>query len=155
MAVFSRVLLFVCLLAISNSTESMEPTNHGDFIASIDERGLLTEEIDPHVILEENARYSENTQRKVTGDIPVLGFVTPWNSHGYDIAKLFNNKFTHISPCWFQIRRRSSGELYVAGTQDIDQSWMTAVRSNCVSRCPKIVPRFVWEAERLTWDVAS
>ena len=46
----------------------------------IDERGLLTEEIDPHVILEENARYSENTQRKVTGDIPVLGFVTPWNS---------------------------------------------------------------------------
>ena len=49
--------------------------------------------------------------------------------------------------------RRSSGELYVAGAQDIDQSWMTAVRSNCVARCPKIVPRFVWEAERLTWEV--
>lgn len=24
---------------------------------------------------------------------------------GYDIVKTFYNKFTHISPCWFQIRR--------------------------------------------------
>ena len=24
---------------------------------------------------------------------------------GYDIVKIFYNKFTHISPCWFQIRR--------------------------------------------------
>ena len=26
-------------------------------------------------------------------------------SDGYDVVKIFYNKFTHISPCWFQIRR--------------------------------------------------
>ena len=29
-----------------------------------------------------------------------------WNSHGYDIAKIFAGKFTHISPVWLQLTRR-------------------------------------------------
>ena len=29
-----------------------------------------------------------------------------WNSHGYDIAKMFARKFTHISPVWLQLTRR-------------------------------------------------
>lgn len=34
-------------------------------------------------------------------------FVLPqWNNHGYDTAKMFGAKFTHISPVWLQLRRR-------------------------------------------------
>jgi chitinase domain-containing protein 1 len=32
-----------------------------------------------------------------------LGYVTPWNSKGYDMAKLFSRKFTYISPVWLQV----------------------------------------------------
>lgn len=27
-----------------------------------------------------------------------------WNNHGYDTAKWFAKKFTHISPVWLQVR---------------------------------------------------
>ena len=30
-------------------------------------------------------------------------FFLKWNSHGYDIAKIFASKFTHISPVWLQL----------------------------------------------------
>jgi hypothetical protein len=26
------------------------------------------------------------------------------NSHGYDMAKVFNSKFTYVSPVWYQIK---------------------------------------------------
>ena len=29
-----------------------------------------------------------------------------WNNHGYDIAKWFAAKFTHISPVWLQLKRK-------------------------------------------------
>ena len=69
-------------------------------------------------------------------------FSLQWNSHGYDIAKTFARKFTHISPVWLQLTRRcavyahslwyctyiQTASLYrhgvglaMEGTHDIDQ----------------------------------
>jgi len=27
------------------------------------------------------------------------------NSKGYDMAKIFNSKFTHLSPVWYDLKR--------------------------------------------------
>ena len=41
----------------------------------------------------------------------------------------------------------------IAGKQDIDEGWMREVRSHCVSKCPYIVPRIMWEADRFSPEV--
>jgi len=45
-----------------------------------------------------------------------------WNSHGYDVAKWFGAKFTHISPVWLQIKRKPGGAFVIEGGHDIDKS---------------------------------
>lgn len=78
----------------------------------------------------------------------VLGYVTPvrknahnyscflycflifqWNNHGYDIAKIFGNKFTHISPVWLQVNRLGENNYDIKGTHDVDKDWVTHVRN--------------------------
>jgi chitinase domain-containing protein 1 len=59
----------------------------------------------------------------------VLGYVTPWNSRGYDIAKAHRAKFTHISPVWYQLRAGSGSYLGLAGGHDVDQGWIDAVQA--------------------------
>ncbi|CAG9839522.1 unnamed protein product [Diabrotica balteata] len=76
----------------------------------------------------------------------VLGYVTPWNSRGYDIAKIFGNKFTHISPVWLQIRRRGKEKYEVTGTHDVDTEWIAAVKNAGRERKLKMVPRVLFEA---------
>jgi hypothetical protein len=41
-----------------------------------------------------NAYYEETSLRHFPSH--VLGYVTPWNSHGYDVAKTFGNKFRKV-----------------------------------------------------------
>lgn len=48
-------------------------------------------------------------------------FSKQWNSHGYDIAKTFGNKFSFVSPVWLQVKRRPSGAYVVQGDHDIDR----------------------------------
>ncbi|XP_060521528.1 chitinase domain-containing protein 1 [Cylas formicarius] len=75
----------------------------------------------------------------------VLGYVTPWNNHGYDIAKIFGNKFTHISPVWLQIRRKGTSSYEVTGTHDIDEGWVANVKNAGRQRNTKIVPRILFD----------
>ena len=49
---------------------------------------------------------------------------------GYDIVKTFYNKFTHISPCWFQIRRYKC-LLYLI--QEFRWIYLCCRRSGCGS----------------------
>ena len=48
-------------------------------------------------------------------------FSLQWNNHGYDIAKVFGNKFTYVSPVWLQIKRKPGGAFIVEGGHDIDK----------------------------------
>uniref|UniRef100_A0A914XWJ5 Chitinase domain-containing protein 1 n=1 Tax=Panagrolaimus superbus TaxID=310955 RepID=A0A914XWJ5_9BILA len=77
-----------------------------------------------------------------------LGYVTPWNNHGYDVAKLAAKKFTHIAPVWFQINQASDGEAAcsIEGVQDLDHGWIQEIRENNADI--QIVPRFIFEK----WD---
>uniref|UniRef100_A0A914ZVH4 Chitinase domain-containing protein 1 n=1 Tax=Parascaris univalens TaxID=6257 RepID=A0A914ZVH4_PARUN len=79
-------------------------------------------------------------------DMPTLGYVTPWNSHGYNLAKWAAKKFTHISPVWFQLKPAiSDGQrtCSIGGTHDIDQGWLRDVQSN--NSAIVFVPRFIME----------
>lgn len=73
----------------------------------------------------------------------VLGYVTPWNGHGYDIAKLFSSKFTMISPVWFQLLPNSNDGIAMVGHHDIDAKWLNSVRQ--LNKKIKIVPRIIFE----------
>ncbi|XP_037961205.1 chitinase domain-containing protein 1 isoform X2 [Teleopsis dalmanni] len=90
------------------------------------DRNLIEEEPSSKDILVHNAAYYKDVSTRNFNNT-VLGYVTPWNSHGYDIAKVFGKKFDIISPVWFQIIKK--GDLYeLAGKHDIDSSWVRDVR---------------------------
>ncbi|XP_024538957.1 chitinase domain-containing protein 1 [Selaginella moellendorffii] len=84
-------------------------------------------------------------KRKLNGT--VLAYVTPWNSKGYDMAKKFRHKLTHVSPVWYQLRRDDKG-MSLAGKHDVDQGWISEVRKQGF---PLIVPRVVLEG----WSLDS
>ena len=94
------------------------------------------------VVLEHRSYCSAKARRRhFAGE--VLGYVIPWNSHGYDVAKIFGGKFTQISPVWLQLRRRGREMFEVTGLDGVDQGWLRAVRKQ--SRGLRIVPRLLFE----------
>lgn len=90
-------------------------------------------------ILENHNKYvKDELDKKFEGT--VLGYVTPWNSKGYDIAKSFGTKFNLISPVWLQVNVEN-GEYKIGGLHDVDQGWVSEVRS----KGAKIVPRILFD----------
>uniref|UniRef100_A0A8C1XLE4 Chitinase domain-containing protein 1 n=1 Tax=Cyprinus carpio TaxID=7962 RepID=A0A8C1XLE4_CYPCA len=73
----------------------------------------------------------------------VLGYITPWNSHGYDIAKVFGPKLTSVSPVWLQLRRRGPESFHITGLHDHDPGWVKAVRK--ANKKNKILPRLLFD----------
>ncbi|XP_072721757.1 chitinase domain-containing protein 1 isoform X3 [Ciconia boyciana] len=110
---------------------------------NVQDRGLVV--VDPKakdIILEHRSYCSKKMkERHFSGD--VLGYITPWNSHGYDIAKIFGNKFTLISPVWLQVKRRGKERFQFTGLHDADKGWMKDVRKT--SKNIKIVPRILFD----------
>ncbi|KRX95564.1 Chitinase domain-containing protein 1, partial [Trichinella pseudospiralis] len=100
---------------------------------------LFKEEEDDYItLLETHGRMTFDGPKNFPN--PVLAYVTPWNNHGYDIAKWLAPKFTFISPVWLHLVA-SQGKCSIAGSHDIDQKWISEVRSN--NSAVKVVPRFL------------
>ncbi|CAG4956698.1 unnamed protein product [Parnassius apollo] len=76
---------------------------------------------------------------------PVLGYVTPWNSKGYDVAKTWAPKFNYISPVWLQIKRQSPNIYIISGLHDVDHAWMKSVKQKGSQSNLKILPRLLFE----------
>ncbi|XP_058382052.1 chitinase domain-containing protein 1 isoform X1 [Diceros bicornis minor] len=119
----------------------LEKTQFSD--KPVQDRGLVVTDLRAEDVVLEHRSYcsAKARERHFTGD--VLGYVTPWNSHGYDIAKVFGGKFTQISPVWLQLKRRGREMFEVTGLHDVDQGWMRAVRKQ--SKGLRIVPRLLFE----------
>ncbi|MBW00383.1 Chitinase domain-containing protein 1, partial [Eschrichtius robustus] len=94
----------------------------------VHERGLVVTDLRAEDVVLEHRSYcsAKAHKRHFAGDI--LGYVTPWNRHGYDVAKIFGGKFTHIAPVWLQLKRHGREMFEVTGLDDVDQGWMRAVR---------------------------
>lgn len=93
-------------------------------------------------------KYSENTTYRHF-PLPVLAYITPWNSRGYDLAKTFNSKFTHLSPVWYNLKSQG-GSLVLEGRHDADVGWISDIR---MLGQAQLVPRFVLEAGPLDYLV--
>lgn len=112
------LLIFLTLLKHSDSTLSQsdkkvkkdkksgtsETLKSGPIDSTVYAKSLVTSKISGKSdILQHYANYHQDTQLN-NFDGQVLGYVTPWNSHGYDVAKTFSgSKLNLISAVWLQI----------------------------------------------------
>eukprot|EP00475_Leptophrys_vorax_P013053 TRINITY_DN19441_c0_g1_i1.p1 TRINITY_DN19441_c0_g1~~TRINITY_DN19441_c0_g1_i1.p1 ORF type:complete len:435 (+),score=107.80 TRINITY_DN19441_c0_g1_i1:946-2250(+) len=116
---------------------------------SVFDKGLVNADLTYNSVLENHRFYHvESHAKRFPGK--TLGYVTPWNNHGYDVVKVFTDKFDYISPVWLQVKamkdRSNDITFELGGTHDIDQGWMEEVRSKAVARPPpKFVPRLIFE----------
>ncbi|XP_022421042.1 chitinase domain-containing protein 1 isoform X2 [Delphinapterus leucas] len=87
----------------------------------VHERGLVVTDLRAEDVVLEHRSYcsAKAHKRHFAGDI--LGYVTPWNRHGYDVAKIFGGKFTHVAPVWLQLKRHGREMFEVTGLDDVDQ----------------------------------
>ncbi|KAM3685951.1 hypothetical protein ACJW31_11G158800 [Castanea mollissima] len=136
------VLFFVVSPAISVLVYRIKyatTTNPTD--SSVFQRGLVKANVDFQEILAENSKVSENTSHRHY-TYPVLAYITPWNSKGYEIAKRFNSKFTHLSPVWYDLKSQGTG-LILEGRHNADVGWISELRR---SGDAWVLPRVVLEA---------
>lgn len=112
---------------------------------SVMDKNLVSPSVKVSDVVEHCNAYSADTSIRHF-ESHVLGYVTPWNSHGYDVAKTFGNKFTMISPVWLQVVPGDGKERYaVAGLHDVDRSWLSEVRSAGSESGVRILPRVMFE----------
>ncbi|KAI3829265.1 hypothetical protein L1987_03384 [Smallanthus sonchifolius] len=102
---------------------------------------LVKTDVSYQEILTENAKVSENASTRKFPN-PVLAYVTPWNSKGYELAKEFNSKFTHISPVWYDLKSQGA-EFILEGRHNVDKGWISDLR---MKGHALILPRIVLEA---------
>ncbi|XP_062507525.1 chitinase domain-containing protein 1-like isoform X2 [Corticium candelabrum] len=110
---------------------------------SVIERKLVTDKAKYKDILNEYQRYFEDGTniRNFNGEL--LAYVTPWNGHGYNVAKTFGGKFTTVSPVWLQLKRRKDGSFGIEGGHDIDLEWVNDVKKSGSS--VHILPRLLFD----------
>ncbi|XP_058060684.1 chitinase domain-containing protein 1 [Anopheles bellator] len=118
--------------------------NVGPQPANVYDRGLVQGEPSAKDIIVENGAYYERTSNKLF-DGKVLGFVTPWNNHGYDVAKTWGAKFDYVSPVWLQVLRKGPKQYEIAGVHDIDDGWVKDVKKAGSSINNRVVPRVLFD----------
>lgn len=80
-----------------------KPSKAGPSERSVVEKSLVSNmDLKAKDVLEHHSAYYKDTSVKNFKGA-VLGYVTPWNSHGYDVAKTFGSKFSLVSPVWLQV----------------------------------------------------
>ncbi|KFK30678.1 hypothetical protein AALP_AA6G014100 [Arabis alpina] len=109
--------------------------------SSIRNKGIVKTDINFKEIITEHSKTLENSSIRHF-DYPVLAYITPWNSKGYDIAKIYNSKFTHLSPVWYDLKSQGNG-LVLEGRHNADKGWIQELRSKGNAL---ILPRVVLEA---------
>jgi len=130
----------------SKKNKSKIPVKTGPSSESVLTKNLVKMQINAKEIIANNQAYLNDTSQRSV-DQAVLGYVTPWNSHGYDVAKIFAEKFEFISPIWLQVKPTPNRKNYiVSGLHDVDQNWMKEVKDNGLSSNLKIVPRLLFDA---------
>ncbi|KAJ6723068.1 CHITINASE DOMAIN-CONTAINING PROTEIN 1 FAMILY MEMBER [Salix koriyanagi] len=111
------------------------------FVVIPAEDGLVKTDVDYQEILDENSKTLKNeSHRHYT--YPVLAYITPWNSKGYEMAKRFTNKFTKLCPVWYDLKSQGTG-LVLEGRHNADMGWISELRRNGNAL---VLPRVVLEA---------
>ncbi|KAL0373793.1 UNVERIFIED_CONTAM: Chitinase domain-containing protein 1 [Sesamum radiatum] len=141
-ATATTVLLLIVFPAISMIIYRYAPnTSTSSEVPYVHRRGLVDADINYRQVLDENMKTSENSSLRNFKN-PVLAYITPWNSQGYDMAKKFSNKFTHLSPVWYELKSQGT-KLVLEGRHNADKGWIMEIRRIGNAQ---ILPRVVLEA---------
>ncbi|KAB7504904.1 Chitinase domain-containing protein 1 [Armadillidium nasatum] len=128
----NMILLSYCTLSRSDKKGKEEVAKikykTGPVNKSVFDNNLVSKNIKWKDVVQWSKAYNKDKSKTFSGDM-VLGYVTPWNNHGYDIAKWFGSKFTHVSPVWLQLKVNQN-RYQITGAHDIDTGWMKAVRKS-------------------------
>ncbi|KAJ3110029.1 Chitinase domain-containing protein 1 [Phlyctochytrium bullatum] len=106
------------------------------------DRDLVVLNPKPQSIVREHTKYAKSNAHVKETKENVLAYVTPWNNHGYDVAKMFRGKFTHIAPVWYTVKPESHTKYVLHGSHDVDKAWIKEVTNSTGEITPKLVPRF-------------
>lgn len=114
----------------------------GPIASNVYDRNLVEDEepLAKDILTENGAYFEDTTDRHFNGTI--LGYVTPWNNHGYDVAKIWGQKFDIVSPVWLQIVRLGEQKYELRGTHDIDRGWVAEIKAGGVK---KVFPRILFD----------
>lgn len=118
--------------------ESLPPSD-----INIIQRDLLQEDVTAQSILENYNSYCSACATTREFPNPTLIYITPWNNRGYDLVKIFPQKFDYISPVWFSLKRIGLEKYHIEGTHDIDVKWIETLKENRAD--VRIVPRIIFE----------
>ncbi|GER26480.1 chitinase domain-containing protein [Striga asiatica] len=113
-------------------------TPHPSYVYS---RDLVNKDINYRQVLDEHMKTSENSSQRNFKN-PVLAYITPWNSQGYDMAKKFSKKFSHLSPVWYELKSQGI-KLSLEGRHNADKGWITEIKRLGNTQ---MLPRVVLEA---------
>lgn len=111
-------------------------------------RGLVTQKLTAQQILSEHSRYASDTSKKRFSGT-TLGFVTPWNGHGYDVAKvgvnmswrdseLARDPLPDLLVCGLSIRRPSAASSTSSHQCGLIWGWRKTAKSRCPARTTSI-----------------
>lgn len=141
-------LLNVCLATLSPPSDKKGQKGvkqqEGPRKNNVLDRKLLTETPLAKDIIKYHATYHQDVLTRNFKN-SVLGYVTPWNNKGYDVAKIWAPKFNYISPVWLQIKRQSPNIYIISGLHDVDHAWMKSLRQKGSINDLKILPRIIFE----------
>ncbi|XP_003707684.1 chitinase domain-containing protein 1 isoform X1 [Megachile rotundata] len=128
----------------SKKNKGKVETKIGPVNQDVFKRHLVVKNTKTHDIIHESGFYFSNTTHKrFTGD--VLGYITPWNSNGFEIAKLFHGKFTMVSPVWLAFPEGNAA-TYKLSTHDVQKKWLKEMRAaNNEAHHVKVLPRVLFE----------
>ncbi|XP_038620638.1 chitinase domain-containing protein 1 isoform X2 [Tachyglossus aculeatus] len=131
-----------------SATKSLQEKT-GPSERTVRERGLVVSEPRAEDVVREHRRACAPKAARTHFAGDALGYVTPWNGGGYDVAKTFGAKFSWLSPVWLQVKRRGRELFQVTGLHDVDQGWLRDVRR--VAPGLRVVPRVLFEG----WTLAD
>lgn len=144
----SLVAAFAAPVASSSAASSSRP--------SVVSRGLVSAgAVAASDVLREHARHAFPVEPK-RGDVPpTLGYVTPWNAGGMEVAVTFARKLDLVAPVWYVLKMESPGgdpskgvRVLLDGAHNADEAWARRVRDAGAAadgHRVRVVPRFAVE----------
>eukprot|EP00049_Salpingoeca_infusionum_P010824 m.186676 g.186676 ORF g.186676 m.186676 type:complete len:405 (-) comp14760_c0_seq1:111-1325(-) len=136
--VVAGILVFPDLTGLGGSGTTAPSSQHSDLFGASQD-SFVNDVLATHDQVDDSKVHSSALAPRAT-----LGYVTPWNGKGYDVAKAYTGKFTHIAPVWFQLHR-IGGKYEIRGEQDVDAQWVKDVKASANGRRAKVVPRVIVE----------
>ena len=113
------------------------------------ELGLLnTTQLSAVDILDHCQVTASSVQRNFNNKL--MGFVTPWNQRGYQVALDYKSKLDIVVPTWYTLTLNGRESLILSGQDSVNTPWVKRIRSTAADQSvPKVIPRILFDRWQL------